>query len=349
LILSLSKDLCRNASTKTMHLKMLVLSISLVLIVPTADAFSGFFVSPTLRKTDALALRGLQAACSKSTEVEYDPGCSRRELLIGASCSGALGTALLHPSAAASEIKAPPSNLVEITDPETYSALAYSPPTTQAQEEARVPLIVVLHGAGINSGTASDLADPKGEHAGLIPSLLASGNAPKELSERFAVLAPYSQGKTSFYEEPRTKLLKFVQWALSDAGRQAGCPVVDPSRVFLFGFSDGATVGVELLTTRKFRGGVFAAYGFTGELPKKARERLSDQPVWVFHSKDDVIFPVKCSDNLVKALRAAGTKDVVRYTRFDRDQEGFTGRVKGHSTGITASKDPEIYTWMLSL
>ena len=28
--------------------------------------------------------------------------------------------------------------------------------------------------------------------------------------------------------------------------------LVDPERVFLFGFSDGATVGVELMLTRRF-------------------------------------------------------------------------------------------------
>jgi hypothetical protein len=34
--------------------------------------------------------------------------------------------------------------------------------------------------------------------------------------------------------------------------------------------SDGATCGVELMTTGRFAGGVFAAYGFTGKLPEKA-------------------------------------------------------------------------------
>lgn len=37
--------------------------------------------------------------------------------------------------------------------------------------------------------------------------------------------------------------------------------------------------------------------------------------------------------------------------RFDslKALQGFGGSVKGHSTGITASKMPEIYTWLLSL
>lgn len=36
---------------------------------------------------------------------------------------------------------------------------------------------------------AWDLANLKGEHGGLIPSLIASGQAPKELTENFVVVA----------------------------------------------------------------------------------------------------------------------------------------------------------------
>ena len=30
-----------------------------------------------------------------------------------------------------------------------------------------------------------------------------------------------------------------------------------------------------------------------------------------------------------------------------RDQEGFTGSMRCYNAGITASKDPEIYNWLL--
>ena len=65
----------------------------------------------------------------------------------------------------------------------------------------------------------------------------------------------------------------------------------------------------------------------------------------------EVIFPVRCSDQLVKSLLATnnGDEKIVRYSRFDFDQEGFTGSVKGHSTGITAAKDSKIYEWLGSL
>jgi predicted peptidase len=269
---------------------------------------------------------------------------SRRYAILS---STAAATAAAAPPAASADTTAQ-SMMTEVSDG-TYSALAYAPRT----REVLPPLLVVLHGAGINKLPVWNLADPTGEHAKLTrqaysPSLLATGRAPAELADNFAVVAPYSFGKASFYDEPRRKLLSFVDWATSDAGRLAGCPAVDPARVFLLGFSDGATVGVELLTTGRFRGGIIAAYGFTGTLPPLAAERLRNVPLWVFHSADDVIFDVANSDRLVRAVRQAGNERV-RYTRFERDQEGFTGRVRGHSTGITASKDPAVYEWLLSL
>ncbi len=116
--------------------------------------------------------------------------------------------------------------------------------------------------------------------------------------------------------------------------------------------SDGATLGIELMTTNIFSGAIIASYGFTGTLPPLALERLKNKPIWVFHSADDVIYPIKCSDNLVNALRSVndtGGSSIVRYSRFDHDQEGFVGEVRGHSTGITASKDSEVYKWLLSI
>ena len=256
------------------------------------------------------------------------------------SLSVAVGTAAAAASPAAAQ------TLLEVVDPQTYRALSYTPPGPQSKP---LPLLVVLHGAGLNDGPVWNLADPNGEHAGLAPSLLASGRAPPELADNFAVVAPYvGAGKRSFYEEPRRKLLDFVQWVCSDAGRLAGCASIDPSRVFLFGFSDGATVAVELATTRRFAATVVASYGFTGELPARATQLLRGLPTWVFHSADDVIFSVENSDRLVRSLRQLGG-DYVRYTRYDSDQEGFTGRVQGHSTGITASKNAEVYRWLLSL
>lgn len=231
-----------------------------------------------------------------------------------------------------------------IQDPNSYSGLVYKPTSPAEQQKAKsLPLLLVLHGAGTNQESAWSLADPKGEHAGLVPSLLAKQRAPKILEKNFVVAAPYSLGKRSFYEDPRSMILSFLDYVIQQN------PEIDPSRVFLLGFSDGATVAVELATTQRFRALVVASYGFSGSLPPFALQRLKNIPVWVFHSADDVIFPVRYSERLVDSLRSVNELDVVRFNRYDSDPEGLTGSVRGHSMGITASKLPEVYEWMLSL
>lgn len=233
-----------------------------------------------------------------------------------------------------------------VGDPDTYSALAYSPSNNNNQ----TPLIIVLHGAGKNDlDICQDLANPHGEHAGLIPSLIESGNAPTNLLENFAVLAPYSYGQPSFYQDSRSKLLKFCDWAIRNQSTEALPIRFDPKRIILFGFSDGATVAVELLTTRRFAAGVICSYGYSGTaLPSTALERLSNLPMWVFHSQDDIIFDVRNSDRLVQQLQMVNKRqdNLIRYSRYSRDPEYLPLRVRGHSMGITASKSPELYDWI---
>ena len=249
--------------------------------------------------------------------------------------------------------KYPPLKVV--TDPDTYSALSYAPPNNANNPDS--PLILVLHGAGKNDKEIlQDLGDPIGEHAGLIPSLIASQMAPSNLLDNFCVLAPYSFGKPSFYNDPRKNLLQFVDWAIQNQNTEALPLRFDPKRIILFGFSDGATVAVELLTTKRFAAGVICSYGYSGKaLPPQALDRLSNLPIWVFHSKDDVIFDVGNSDRLVKQLETVNSmKDspgrngsIVKYSRYDSDPENLPPRVRGHSMGITASKSAELYDWMI--
>lgn len=257
--------------------------------------------------------------------------------------AGLVGTTFSEPAFGSMK-----ENLSAVTDPSSYSALMYS---NSINQDKKVPLLVVLHGAGNNQDGVWSLADLQGEHAGLLPSLISNNQAPPVAVDNFAIVAPYAAGKRSFYEDPRSRLLKFVEWVCSEEGQKAGCPSnIDPNRIFLFGFSDGATVAVELATTRRFKACVICAYGYSGVLPQLALDRLKDIPFWVFHSADDVIFPVKYGDQLVKSLRSVSrTPGLIQYTRYDKDQEGFTGDVRGHSVGITASKMSDLYTWMLSI
>jgi predicted esterase len=274
-----------------------------------------------------------------------------------------------------------PNILKIVTDPKTYSALVYSPPgdptaatpsnlSPSSLLAPPPPLILVLHGAGRNDlSIYEDLGNPFGEHAGLVPALIESKKydvIPKTLLENFCVLAPYSYGKSSFYNDSRGKLLEFCTWAVQNQNTDALPIRFDPDRIILFGFSDGATVAVELLTTRRFAAGIICSYGYTGEsLPPEALDRLKGIPTWVFHSQDDVIFDVRNSDRLVAQLRSAnqgeggdvvGTTTVndknnqlIRYSRYTKDPENLPPRVRGHSMGITASKSSDLYDWLLKV
>ena len=279
-----------------------------------------------------------------------DGSLDRRTVIVESSKAALVNTLALadDPTSTAST----PNKLLQVVkDPESYSALAYH---GSSNNNNKPPLILTLHGAGKNDlDILTDLGDPRGEHGGLIPSLIASGQAPSALLQNFAVLAPYAQGKASFYQDSRSKLLQFVDWAIQNQGTDQ-CPInFDPKRIVLFGFSDGATVAVELLTTSRFAGGVICSYGYNGPaLPSRALERLANKPMWVFHSADDVIFDVQNSDRLVEQLRkekSGSRPDIIKYSRYERDPENLPPRVRGHSMGITASKQAEVYDWMLQL
>lgn len=287
---------------------------------------------------------------------EFNHGLDRRSAIAG---SAAFMTyPLLQPlpkAMATTDSNDKYSPLEVVTDPDTYSALSYAPPNNANNPDS--PLILVLHGAGKNDKEIlQDLGDPIGEHAGLIPSLIASQMAPSNLLENFCVLAPYSFGKPSFYNDPRKNLLQFVDWAIQNQNTEALPLRFDPRRIILFGFSDGATVAVELLTTKRFAAGAICSYGYSGKaLPPQALDRLSNIPIWVFHSKDDVIFDVGNSDRLVQQLENANAakdsltrnESIIKYSRYTSDPENLPPRVRGHSMGITASKSTELYDWMI--
>ena len=270
------------------------------------------------------------------------------------------------------------AKLFSISDPNSYSALVYIPsestPSSTTVIQNKLPVLLVLHGAAKNELPIWNLANSEGEHSflplGVLASSFLSTNdsmssreviAPSLLSEGFVVVTPYSYGKRSFYEEPRSKILQFVNYITSfsssssnvlndttdtnSSQTRALLKRIDPTRIFLFGFSDGATLGIELLTTQKFKAGVFCSYGFTGVLPKLALERLANLPIWIFHAVDDEIFPVSCSDRLVNSLQSVNDemkkKEIVRYSKLEKG---------GHvMPAVVASRSSEVFEWLSSL
>lgn len=253
--------------------------------------------------------------------------------------------------------------IFEIHDPNSYSAVVYIP-TEKATKQSSLPLLVVLHGAGVNQHSAlNEFTAPGGDHTNLPPYLLSTQQAPSSLSENFVVVAPYvGKGKRSLYDEPRSKILSFIKWfntyiesqSLSDGTNIS----INRQKVSLFGFSEGATLAVELATTRQFQGVVIASYGFTGQLPQMAIQRLQGIPIWAFHSKGDDIYDVNCSDSLVSSLLSYeggldvfSVGDIIKYTKLvppTNNDKIEPGREHVRAS-LVASRSAEVFLWLLSL
>ena len=253
--------------------------------------------------------------------------------------------------------------IFEIQDPNSYSAVVYVPKAKDgAKKQTSLPLLVILHGAGVNEHSAMyEFTTAGGDHTNLPPYLLSTHQAPSTLSENFVVVAPYvGQGKRSLYDEPRSKILSFVKWFNAQIESRTfddGTNIsINRQKVSLFGFSEGATLAVELATTRQFQGVVTASYGFSGTLPNMAIERLQGIPIWAFHSKGDDIYDVQCSSRLVESLLSYdGSLDVfavdnIKYTKIVPSTAEKIEPGKEHvRAALVASRSAEVFSWLLSL
>ena len=174
------------------------------------------------------------------------------------------------------------------------------------------PLIVALHGAGGVAGQMLDFLERPAEAHGAV------------------VLSPESRGRTwdvilgGFGPD-----VAFIEQALDDVFRR--CPI-DPERIAVAGFSDGASYALSLGLTN---GGLFSDV-LTFSPGFMAPGRPSGSPrVFISHGVSDTVLPIeRCSRRLVPALDNAGYD--VEYHEFegghivpadmiDRAMERFSG------------------------
>jgi phospholipase/carboxylesterase len=156
----------------------------------------------------------------------------------------------------------------------------------------RMPLVVLLHGAG---GAAGDI----------LPLMQGAAEA-----DKFLVLAPQSQGRTwdvilGTYGpdiEALDRALDIVFHAQA----------VDPERIAVAGFSDGASYALSLgLANGNLFGDVLAfSPGFM------APAAISGKPrIFISHGTDDTVLPIdRCSRRIVPQLRREGYD--VEYREF---------------------------------
>lgn len=156
-----------------------------------------------------------------------------------------------------------------------------------------IPLLVLLHGAG-------------GSGQGVLKRL---GSAPEE--QGVAVLAPDSRDST--WDAIRNKFGPDVAFLNRALERVFDTVAVDPSRIAIGGFSDGATYALSLglINGDLFSRVVAFSPGFVIERTLQGKPRF-----FVSHGVDDPILPIgRCSRQIVSGLRSRGYD--VTFREFD--------------------------------
>jgi predicted peptidase len=199
----------------------------------------------------------------------------------------------------------------EITIKVKLNYLLYLP--AEYDKEKAWPLVLFLHGAG-ESG--SDLKRVK-RHGP--PKLIEAG---KDFP--FIVVSPQSPGR-GWNPTALNALLDDV----------IASHKVDRDRIYVTGLSMGGfgTWALAAAYPDKFA----AIVPICGGGNPRAAKTIKDLPIWVFHGAKDRVVKPGLSEAMVKALKAAGAKQV-KFTLYpDADHDSWT----------EAYNDPELYKWLL--
>lgn len=168
-------------------------------------------------------------------------------------------------------------------------ALLYVPKAT----ESPVPLVVSLHGAGGNERHGIELLREQADSHGVI------------------IVAPASRGTTwDIIEGAFGSDVTFIDTMLARTFDMCG---IDPKRVAIGGFSDGASYALTLgLPNGDLFSDVLAfSPGFTAH-----PATVGKPEVFVSHGTEDTVLPIaRCSRRLVPRLKTAGYK--VDYREFN--------------------------------
>jgi phospholipase/carboxylesterase len=202
----------------------------------------------------------------------------------------AQGTAKLTARPGATSISTPPG-LRPLGLRTDRDALLYIPESAARRE--KVPLILSLHGASRNADRGIDLLRSLSDEHG------------------FLFLAPASgRGTWDVIEGAPGPDIAFINRSLA---RTFELYKVDPARIAMAGFSDGASCS---LTVGLANGDFFSAvFGFSPGFIAPA-ERVGKPPVFISHGTVDQILPInQCSRRIVPELKRDGYR--VTYREFE--------------------------------
>ncbi len=186
-------------------------------------------------------------------------------------------------------------------------------PADYDKSSRRWPLVLFLHGAG-ESG--SDLSKVK-THG---PPKIVEAKGPFP----FILVSPQCPGR-GWNVDTLNGLLDAVMKEYR----------VDENRVYLTGLSMGGYGTWALAAAHPERFAAIAPIcggGNPADAPK-----LAKLPMWVFHGAKDPVVPLKRSEEMVEAVKAAGGDP--KFTVYPE---------AGHDSWTATYDNPEFYTWLLA-
>ncbi len=204
--------------------------------------------------------------------------------------------------------------------------LVYEPVDYDASGETRYPLLIMLHGAGLDSSMLGDMVEPP-----IRPGPLVYQPYDFPFLYVFPITPP-----DNTWVDIADVMGAFMEMLVTDYP-------VDPDRVYLAGYSmggGGAWVLGALYADRLTAIAAIAG-GWPSYLPLRPVPSVCDigtTPVWAVHSRRDEVVGVFSSDHLVNRLQTCG--GTVVFERYEDEN---------HSESIArALNDPALYEWLLA-
>ncbi len=215
---------------------------------------------------------------------------------------GATGTNRLRARAVAPVKPAAPAGLHPLNARENRDGLVYIPEA--AAKFAKAPLVLSLHGATQGAERGISLLQAQADEHG------------------FVLLAPASTEGTWEIEGAWGADLENIDRSLA---LSFGLRNIDPARIAIAGFSDGASYSLSLGLCN---GDLFhAVLGFSaGYITRDAH--TGKPPVFLSHGTADPIFPIEVTGRLLeRTLRDNGY--TVTFRQFDGAYAAARGRLRG--------------------
>ncbi len=185
----------------------------------------------------------------------------------------------------------------------------------------KYPVILSLHGKSDNN--------TNGNQIGFAKQFSNAASYDKHPCIIIAPLCyqPFGGTGGGWDDEPGEKALDLMKDFLKN------CPVADPDRVYVIGYSMGG-FGTSYMVETEPK--MFAAAVPVAGCTTSSASALKKMPVWIFHAADDATVNVSCSRDLYEEIKR---NDEAKYKEFETGGHGIVGQV---------FNDAEVRDWLFS-